>query len=126
MAALDPVDVADFERAVALQNSLGVPSRIVSPAEIKEMVPSVQTDDLVGGGFRFVFMPGFHLRREHAAASEEIDRVLASGAGFGCVLADAEYGKVAAQRRERLLHQHRHRGERLLQRLRAGEPSVRR
>jgi SRSO17 transposase len=28
-------------------------------------------------------------------ALDEIDRVLASGAGFGCVLADAEYGKAA-------------------------------
>jgi SRSO17 transposase len=28
-------------------------------------------------------------------ALDEIDRVLASGARFGCVLADAEYGKAA-------------------------------
>jgi SRSO17 transposase len=32
-------------------------------------------------------------------ALAEIDRVLASGAGFGCVLADAEYGKAAEFRR---------------------------
>ncbi len=32
-------------------------------------------------------------------ALEEIDRILASGARFGCVLADAEYGKVAEFRR---------------------------
>jgi sarcosine oxidase, subunit beta len=44
-------ELEGFQRNVALQNSLGVPSRIVSPAEIKELVPSVQADDLVGGGF---------------------------------------------------------------------------
>jgi SRSO17 transposase len=34
-------------------------------------------------------------RPKWAIALEEIDRVLASGARFGCVLADAEYGKAA-------------------------------
>jgi len=32
-------------------------------------------------------------------ALDEIDRIMASGARFGCVLADAEYGKAAAFRR---------------------------
>jgi len=34
-------------------------------------------------------------RPKWAIALDEIDRVLASGARFGCVLADAEYGKAA-------------------------------
>ncbi|HEX6011178.1 MAG TPA: IS701 family transposase [Geminicoccaceae bacterium] len=37
-------------------------------------------------------------RPKWAVALGEIDRVLASGARFGCVLADAEYGKAAAFR----------------------------
>jgi SRSO17 transposase len=38
-------------------------------------------------------------RPKWAVALDEIDRVLASGARFGCVLADAEYGKAAEFRR---------------------------
>lgn len=36
---------------VALQNSLGVPSRVVDPNEIRRLVPFARVDDLVGGTF---------------------------------------------------------------------------
>ena len=42
---------------------------------------------------------GIGHRPKWAIALDEIDRVLASGARFGCVLADAEYGKAAEFRR---------------------------
>jgi sarcosine oxidase subunit beta len=40
-----------FRRNVALQNSLGVPSRIIGPDEVKDIVPAVKVDDLSGGSF---------------------------------------------------------------------------
>lgn len=44
-------ELAALERAVALQQSLGVPSRLVSPAEMAELVPALRVDDLVGGSY---------------------------------------------------------------------------
>jgi sarcosine oxidase subunit beta len=40
-----------FRKNVDLQQSLGVPSRLVGPAEIARMVPGIRTDDLVAGTF---------------------------------------------------------------------------
>ena len=40
-------DVAAFRAALALQQSLGVPSRELSPAESRELVPQLFVDDLV-------------------------------------------------------------------------------
>jgi glycine/D-amino acid oxidase-like deaminating enzyme len=37
----------DFETAVKLQNSLGVPSRLITPAEARRLCPYVSADDLV-------------------------------------------------------------------------------
>lgn len=47
----DEQDVPVFERNLALQQSLGVPSRWVTPEEIAELSPAVVTDDLLGGTF---------------------------------------------------------------------------
>jgi sarcosine oxidase, subunit beta len=44
-------DLERFRAALALQASLGVPSRELSPAEVAEMVPPVVTDDLLAGTF---------------------------------------------------------------------------
>ncbi|MDR5695481.1 MAG: FAD-dependent oxidoreductase [Armatimonadota bacterium] len=41
----------EFRRNVDLQNSLGVPSRIVTPAEAAKLVPGLRAEDLVGGSF---------------------------------------------------------------------------
>lgn len=40
-----------FRRNVAMQNGLGIPSQIVSPREIHEIVPALVTDGLLGGAF---------------------------------------------------------------------------
>ncbi len=40
-----------FERNVALQNSLGVPSRVVTPAEAGELVPGLYTGDLTAAAY---------------------------------------------------------------------------
>ena len=42
-------DLAQFRANVALQNSLGVPSRVVSAAEIAELAPEVDTSGIIGG-----------------------------------------------------------------------------
>ncbi len=47
----DPVDVADFERAVALQNSLGVPTRMLDPAEAQRLSPLISTEGLLAAAF---------------------------------------------------------------------------
>src|SRR5262249_21385000 len=38
-----------FTAAVAMQNEIGIPSRIVEPAEIAALHPCARVDDLVGG-----------------------------------------------------------------------------
>jgi sarcosine oxidase subunit beta len=47
----DAATHAMFRENVALQQSLGVPSRLVDPDEIARMVPGMRTDDLVAGTF---------------------------------------------------------------------------
>lgn len=47
----DPAHVAEFEAAVTLQNSLGVPSRMVSPAEAGRLSPLVSRDGLLAAGW---------------------------------------------------------------------------
>jgi len=40
-----------FRRNVSLQNRLGIPSRVVSPAEISEIVPALDCNNIIGGSF---------------------------------------------------------------------------
>ncbi len=44
-------DLARFRAAVALQNRLGVGSRMVGPAEIADLVPQVTLEGILGGSF---------------------------------------------------------------------------
>jgi sarcosine oxidase subunit beta len=46
-----PADVAGFERSVALQNALGVPSRLVDPAEARRLSPLVEPDGLLAAAW---------------------------------------------------------------------------
>jgi sarcosine oxidase, subunit beta len=46
-----PDDVATFERSVALQNALGVPSRMISPEEAKALCPLLDTGDVLAAAF---------------------------------------------------------------------------
>lgn len=46
-----PEELTSFQKNVALQNSLGVPSQILSVDDVKRMVPAVVTDDLVGASY---------------------------------------------------------------------------
>src|ERR1043165_1536269 len=42
-------DLEQFRRNVALQNSLGVPSRVLTPSEIQTLAPEVDLDGVIGG-----------------------------------------------------------------------------
>ncbi|OLF09655.1 sarcosine oxidase subunit beta [Actinophytocola xinjiangensis] len=46
-----PEDVAAFETSVALQNDLGVPSRMLEPAEAKRLSPLIDTDGLLAAAY---------------------------------------------------------------------------
>jgi sarcosine oxidase subunit beta len=50
-ALTDAGAVAAFEAGVELQNSLDVPSRMVTPAEIAELCPLLVVDDVLAGAF---------------------------------------------------------------------------
>jgi sarcosine oxidase subunit beta len=47
----DDSEVETFRKNLALQQSLGVPARWVTPAEIAELNPAVVLDDVIGGTF---------------------------------------------------------------------------
>jgi sarcosine oxidase subunit beta len=47
----DPAEEETFRRNLALQQSLGVPARWVTPDEIAEINPHVRLDDVIGGTF---------------------------------------------------------------------------
>jgi sarcosine oxidase subunit beta len=47
----EPARFAQMRKNVALQNRLGVPSRLLTPAEVGRLFPQVRTEDLVGGTF---------------------------------------------------------------------------
>jgi sarcosine oxidase subunit beta len=46
-----PEDVAAFEAGVRLQNSLGVPSRMITPEEARRLSPLIRTDGLLAAAF---------------------------------------------------------------------------
>ena len=46
-----PEDVTAFEAAVRLQNTLGVPSRMIDPAEARELSPLISTDGLLAAAY---------------------------------------------------------------------------
>ncbi|MFG3182711.1 NAD(P)/FAD-dependent oxidoreductase [Streptomyces nigra] len=46
-----PEDVTAFEAAVRLQNSLAVPSRMIDPAEARELSPLISTDGLLAAAY---------------------------------------------------------------------------
>ena len=45
----DPADLEQFKRNVTLQNAHGVPSRVVSTEEIRELAPEVELSGIIGG-----------------------------------------------------------------------------
>lgn len=46
-----PADVSSFERSVALQNELGVPSRMVTPPEAHRLSPLINPEGILGAAY---------------------------------------------------------------------------
>ncbi|MFJ9630190.1 NAD(P)/FAD-dependent oxidoreductase [Streptomyces sp. NPDC091280] len=46
-----PEDVTSFEAGVRLQNSLGVPSRLIDPAEARRLSPLIDTEGLIAAAY---------------------------------------------------------------------------
>jgi sarcosine oxidase subunit beta len=44
-------DLESFQRSVAVQNEHGVPSRLLTPREVRELCPLVEGDDILAGAF---------------------------------------------------------------------------
>ena len=67
-------ELAQFKKNIALQNSLDIPSRLISPAEAKEIVPHLNTDRLLGA----TYCPTdghanpFHTTQAYAKAAERL------------------------------------------------------
>ena len=47
----EPEHVADFEASVAMQNAMGVPSRMLTPQQAKELSPLIEIDDVLAATF---------------------------------------------------------------------------
>ncbi len=47
----EPGQWEEYQRSVALQNSLGVPSRLLSPAQVRDLLPYTNTDGLLGATY---------------------------------------------------------------------------
>ncbi|MEI6361002.1 MAG: FAD-binding oxidoreductase [Actinomycetes bacterium] len=47
----DPEQVAVYERSVALQNAMGVPSRMLTPADAAALSPGIDTTDVLAAAF---------------------------------------------------------------------------
>lgn len=92
----DADDVDDFERAVALQNSLGVGSQMISPAEAARLSPMISTDGLLAAAIN---MRDGHCTPEgvvqgYAASARRRGATLVSG----CAVTGAEVvdGRIRA------------------------------
>ena len=44
-------DVSEFERSVGLQQAVGLPTRLLSPAEVRRLCPLVAGEDILAGAF---------------------------------------------------------------------------
>ncbi|WP_199740269.1 NAD(P)/FAD-dependent oxidoreductase [Saccharopolyspora rhizosphaerae] len=97
----DPADVAAFEDGVALQNSLGVPSRMLSVEQARELSPLVSPDGLLAAAYsptdghctpEGVVQGYAGAAREHGAVLRrgvEVTGIETSGGGISAVLTDA-------------------------------------
>jgi sarcosine oxidase subunit beta len=92
-----------LELDVALQHRFGVPSRVLEPQEITEIVPSIRTDDIVAASFCAedgyfddpwaVLMAFASAARRLGARIQraEISSVCPDGSGWGLILADGRH-----------------------------------
>ena len=91
-----PEHVARFETSIALQNEHGVPTRLVSPAEARELCPPVDPDAFVAAAFS----PSDGHAHPTVAAGAYVDAARRRGARAvtGCEVSDIEVrgGEIVA------------------------------
>jgi sarcosine oxidase subunit beta len=68
-----------FRRNVAIQNGLGIPSRLLTPAEIHAMLPRLTIDGIIGGSY--CAEDGF-IEDCHGVTNQFADRARRNGAQF--------------------------------------------
>lgn len=74
MCAATEKEYSQFVKNVALQNSLGIPSKIITPAEAKEIIPYINTDYMIGGTFchKDGHLNPFHTTLAYANAAKRL------------------------------------------------------
>ena len=94
-------DLVLFERSVAMQQSLGVPVRALSPEEASALVPQLVTEDLVGATFcpSDGYATPEALVQGYAAAARRSGVTVRQGERATRII--AEHGRVAAVQTER-------------------------
>ncbi len=95
-------EMNQFQKNVALQNSLGIPSRLVSPLEAKEIIPYLNTDCVLGGSFcpKDGFLNPFHTVMAYAQAAArqgvtiqkytKVEKILIEGGKVKGVVCDGQ------------------------------------
>ncbi len=95
--------VEQFEKNIALQNSLGIPSRFVSKEEAKEICPPINTDAFIAATYcptdghanpfltNYAYIrAGERLGVEYRRYTEVVDIIVENGAVKGVVLANGD------------------------------------
>jgi sarcosine oxidase subunit beta len=74
LLAFSQKELDQFRKNVALQNSLDIPSRLVTPAQAKDIVPHLNTDGLLGGAYCATdgHANPFHTTFAYAKAAERL------------------------------------------------------
>lgn len=84
-------DLATFEAAVALQNSMGVATRLLAPTEAAGLAPVLRTDDLLAAAFhaRDGICSPDGVVQGYAAAARRLGATLLTGVEVTAIEADA-------------------------------------
>jgi len=74
MCAGSDKEFEQFKKNVILQNSLGIPSRVIDRKEAKELIPHINTDHMIGGTFcpKDGFLNPFHTTLAYLRAAERM------------------------------------------------------
>lgn len=74
LAASTEKEMNQFKKNVELQNSLGIPSRLLTPKEAKEIIPHMDETKIIGGTFcpKDGHLNPFHATQAYANAAERL------------------------------------------------------
>lgn len=74
MCAATEKEMSQFKLNIALQNSLGIPSKLITPEQALEIVPYINTDHMIGGTYcpKDGHLNPFHTTNAYAIAAERL------------------------------------------------------